>query len=81
MLARAVTIPRSFEAEKVGNGARRVEQHSAEDNDVKIIRAAFDAFHHEAVNRVFADKESRAESRRYDNIFPRLLAIQTDVAD
>ncbi len=81
MFARAVTIPRRFEAEKVGDSARRAEQHPTEDDGVKIIRRAFDAFHYKTVNRVFADEHCRAESRRDQNIFPCLLAFQTDVAD
>lgn len=78
---RAVSMPRHFEAEKVSDGARRVEQPAAENFDVKIIRVSFDALYNEAVNRVFADEPSRANRRRDHNVNVSLLAFQADVAD
>ncbi len=74
-LARAVTVPRRFEAEKISHSAGWAEEHSAENDGVKIIRTAFDAFHYKTVNRVFADEPSRADGRCYHDINVSLFAF------
>ncbi len=75
VLARTVTMPRHFEAEKVSDGARRVEQSAAEHLDVKIIGSAFDALYYKAVNRVFGNEPNCADRRRDYDINVSLLAF------
>ena len=81
MFQRAVTIPRLFESKKIGDGARRAEQHPAKDSEVEIIRRTLDAFHTETVNRIFGNEQCRSDCGRNHDVNVSLFTFETDVAD
>ena len=73
--ARSIAVPRMFEANQVGDGARRVEQYTAENPQIKIVRAAFDALDDKSVERVFSNEHRRSERRRHHQIHISLLSL------
>ncbi len=58
-----------------GDSARRAEQHTAENNNVKIVYSALDAFHHKTVNGVLGDEHRNSERWCYHDVFVSLFSF------